>query len=89
MYLCFVLYKNNMKKVNITSLALLLYLIVMSVIGWPGRANATLNYPEYFGMIGATLVVILLLRFLHIKRMKIRQKWKDENSNNDQNKLPE
>lgn len=65
-----------MKKANITSLALLAYLIVMSVIGWPGKENANLNYTEYFIMIGVTLVVIILLRFLQIKRAKIRENWK-------------
>ncbi len=67
-----------MKKVNITSLALLLYLIVMSVLGWPGRANAPLNYTEYFLMIGATLLIILLLRFVHTKRYKMRNKIKED-----------
>ncbi|WP_280766961.1 hypothetical protein [Parabacteroides sp. PFB2-10] len=67
-----------MKKVNITSLALVAYLIVMSVLGWPGRANAPMDYTEYFCMIGATLVIIVLLRFLQIKRKKMRDKWKEE-----------
>lgn len=67
-----------MKKINITSLALLAYLIIMAVIGWPGGKKAVLNYTEYFCMIGATLLVILLLRYLQIRRMKIRDKWKNE-----------
>lgn len=66
-----------MKKVNITSLALLIYLIVMSVIGWPGR-NPNLNYTQYFLVIGGTLLVIILLRFLQIRRLKLRNKWKEE-----------
>ncbi|MDL2310328.1 hypothetical protein LJC39_04360 [Parabacteroides sp. OttesenSCG-928-B22] len=68
-----------MKKVNITSLALVAYLIVMAVIGWPGRPNAPMDYTEYFCMIGLTLVIIALLRFLQIKRKKMRDKWKEEN----------
>lgn len=75
-----------MKKVNITTIALLLYLIVMSVIGWPGRANAQLSYTEYFCLAGATLLIILLLRFLHIKRYKMRNKWKEDKK---QEQLPE
>ncbi|SEG13372.1 MULTISPECIES: hypothetical protein [Parabacteroides] len=62
-----------MKKVNITSIALLVYLIIMSVIGWPGN-NPENGYTEYFCIIGATLAVILLLRFLQIKRLKMRGK---------------
>jgi len=73
-----------MKKVNITSLALLVYLIIMSVLGWPGKANASLSYTEYFAMIGATLVVIVLLRFLQIRRMKLRNKWNEEQDKNNQ-----
>lgn len=66
-----------MKKINITSIALLAYLIVMAVIGWPGGENASLSYTEYFGMIGATLVVILILRVVQIRRFKMRNKWKN------------
>ena len=59
-----------MKKVNITTAVLLIYLIVMSIIGWP-------DYVQYFGVIAATVLVIGLLRFLQIKRLKIRDKMKD------------
>jgi len=59
-----------MKKINITTIALLVYLIVMSIIGWPGN-----NYTEYFLMIGATLVIIILLRYLQVKRLRMRDKW--------------
>lgn len=67
-----------MKKVNITSIALLIYLVVMSVLGWPGR-NANLSYTQYFCIIGGTVLIIILLRFLQIKRLKMRDKWKEEN----------
>ena len=64
-----------MKKVNITTAVLLIYLIVMSIIGWPGKQA---DYVQYFGVIAATVLVIGLLRFLQIKRLKIRDKMKDE-----------
>lgn len=64
-----------MKKVNITTAVLLIYLIVMS-IGWPGK-QADPDYVQYFGVIAATVLVIGLLRFLQIKRLKIRDKIKD------------
>ena len=60
-----------MKKINITTIALLVYLIVMSIIGWPGN-NPGNNYTEYFLMIGATLVIIILLRYLQVKRLRMR-----------------
>ena len=55
-----------MKKINITTIALLVYLIVMSIIGWPGN-NPGNNYTEYFLMI--------LLRYLQVKRLRMRDKW--------------
>ena len=70
-----------MKKVNITTAVLLIYLIVMSIIGWPGKADP--DYVQYFGVIAATVLVIGLLRFLQIKRLKIRDKMKDEKRNNE------
>ena len=63
-----------MKKINITTIALLVYLIVMSIIGWPGN-NPGNSYTEYFLMIGATLVIIILLRYLQVKLLIMRDKW--------------
>ena len=68
-----------MKKINITTIALLVYLIVMSIIGWPGN-NPGNSYTEYFLMISVTLVIILLLRYLQAKRLKIRDKWKKDDN---------
>ena len=65
-----------MKKINITTAILLIYLIVMSVIGWPGK-KADRDYVQYFCVIGVTVLVIGFLRFLQIKRLKIREKMKD------------
>ena len=56
-----------MKNINITTGVLVIYLIVMSVWGWPGKPPD----PDLF--------VILLLRYLQVKRMKMRDKWKEEN----------
>ncbi len=61
-----------MKRINITSLVLLVYLAVMAVIGWPGK-QAEPNYTEYFCIIGLSIAVILLLRYVQIRRMKIRE----------------
>lgn len=65
-----------MKRVNITTFVLLAYLIVMSVIGWPGKPDATLGYTEYFSMIGISLIVIFALRFVQAKRARMRDDWK-------------
>lgn len=65
-----------MKKVNLTTAVLLIYLIIMSIIGWPGK-QADPDYVQYFGVTAVTVLVIGLLRFLQIKRLKIRNKKKD------------
>jgi Flp pilus assembly protein TadB len=62
-----------MKKINITTIALLIYLLITSIIGWPGK-QVNPNYIQYFAVIGATLLIIFLLRFLQIKRFKNRDK---------------
>jgi ABC-type tungstate transport system substrate-binding protein len=64
-----------MKKINIITIGLLVYLLIMSYIGWPGW-NKNLNYTEYFIVIGISVVVILLYRFLRIKLLKVRDKQK-------------
>jgi hypothetical protein len=71
-----------MKKVNIITIALLGYLLVMSYIGWPGRKGHT-NYTEYFLVIGVTVAIILLLRYLRIRIMKLRDKNKKDPSSSD------
>ncbi|MBQ0070087.1 MAG: hypothetical protein KBT09_10135 [Bacteroidales bacterium] len=63
-----------MKKLNRTTLlptALLVYLAVMAYLGYPHlQAGETLFY---FGVIGASLVIIALLYIILRKRDKIRQ----------------
>ena len=66
-----------MKKINILTIILLGYLLIMSIIGWPGR-NGSLNYTEYFIVIGVSVLIILLLRYFRIKIFKMRNKRKEE-----------
>ena len=37
------------------------------------------DWVQYFSVMGVSLFVILLLRYLQVKRMKMRDKWKEEN----------
>jgi len=62
-----------MKKINILTIVLLAYLLIMSIVGWPGR-NGRLDYPQYFIAIGVSVVIILLLRYLRIRIFKMRNK---------------
>jgi phosphotransferase system glucose/maltose/N-acetylglucosamine-specific IIC component len=66
-----------MKKINILTIALLAYLLIMSYIGWPGRNNNS-NYTEYFIVIGVTVAVIFLLRYLRIRLFRMKNKRKDD-----------
>ena len=67
-----------MKRINITTGVLLVYLIVMSVWGLPGKQPDP-DWVQYLSVMGVSLFVIFLLRYLQIKRMKMRDKWKEEN----------
>lgn len=66
-----------MKKINIISGLLLVYLVVMAVIGWPGNKPEP-DYLQYFVILGISLTAIILLRLLQIRRMKLRKKWEKE-----------
>lgn len=66
-----------MKRINITTFVLLVYLGVMSIIGWPGN-DPDRSFIGYFAVIGATLLTIFLLRYLQIKRYRLRQQRRDE-----------
>lgn len=67
-----------MKKINITTGVLVIYLIVMSAWGWPGKQPAP-DWVQYFSVMGVSVFVIFLLRYLQIKRMRMRDKWREEN----------
>jgi hypothetical protein len=48
----------------------------MSVIGWPGKEQEP-GWGQYFLAVGITLGVILLLRFVQVYRLKLREKQKN------------
>lgn len=66
-----------MKKTNITTALLCIYLIVMAILFWPGQ-NPEDGYLKYIGVLGGTLFIIIVLRVIQIKRLKLRQKWEEE-----------
>ncbi len=63
-----------MKRSVILPIILLVYLLVMSYIGWPYYSQQD-KYLEYFGIIGITLVVIVCLYFF----LKRRDRFRKEN----------
>jgi hypothetical protein len=66
-----------MRKINLLSGLLLIYLLIMGIIGWPGNKPDP-DYPTYSLVMGFSLIAVLLLRYLHIRRYKWRKKWEKE-----------
>lgn len=65
-----------MKRYNVIPAILAAYLLVMCYIG---RAEFFAgNYLYYFGIIGATLVCIIALRFFLKRRDKLRREREDD-----------
>lgn len=62
---------KKLKKSTIIPLALLIYLAVMSYMGLSYYYAG--DYLYYFGIIGVTLIIIIILHFLIKKREKIRE----------------
>lgn len=68
---------KKIKKSTIIPLTLLAYLVVMAVMGYSYYEAG--DYLFYFGVIGITLIIIVLLHFTLKKREKLQQKRKDNN----------
>lgn len=66
-----------MKKINIITGLLLVYLVVMCIIGWPGKQPDP-DYLQYFLVMGVSLAIIIVLRFLQIHRHKMHEKLKND-----------
>lgn len=62
-----------MKKSTFIPVALLAYLGVMSYIGYPGYVSGEYSALYYFGIIIATLCVIVALHFSLKRRERLRQ----------------
>lgn len=66
-----------MKRSIIIPGVLLIYLFVMAWLGWP-HYSAEGKYWEFAGIIGITLIVILLLYFLLRRRDRLRQELRKQ-----------
>lgn len=62
-----------MKKSTIIPIVLLIYLGVMSYIGYSGYASGEYSAFYYFGIIAATLCVIVMLHFNLKKLERLRR----------------
>lgn len=66
----------KLKRSVVIPIILLIYLAVMSYIGRGEFQQG--HYLYYFGIIGSTLVVIVLLHFFLKKRERLRQEREDD-----------
>lgn len=67
---------------------LLVYLGVMAFIGWPAYLSGATSALQYFGTVGETLVVIVLLFFSLRRRDRLRQEQIDQTNANEDNRAP-
>ena len=67
---------SRMKRSTVIPLALLCYLGVMAYIGRGEFQRG--NYLYYFGIIGATLVAIVLLHFVMKRRERLRREREED-----------
>lgn len=68
------------KRSTILPLLLLAYLAFMSYLGFDYFRSG--NYLYYFGIIGATLIIIILLHFSLKRREKMREERENDIKNN-------
>lgn len=73
-----------MKKRNIITITLLIYLGIMAYIGWPNYIDEG-RYWEYAGIIAGTLVAIFALRYVQGKKEKMRNYYKEESEKKTHN----
>ena len=73
-----------MKKRNIITIILLIYLGIMAYIGWPNYIDEG-RYWEYAGIIAGTLVAIFALRDVQGKKEKMRNYYKEESEKKTHN----
>ena len=73
-----------MKKRNIITIILLIYLGIMAYIGWPNYIDEG-RYWEYAGIIAGTLVAIFALRYVQGQKEKMRNYYKEESEKKTHN----
>ncbi len=72
----------RLKRSTVIPIVLLIYLAVMSCIGYPDYAAGIYSPLYYFGIIGVTLIVIFLLH-LSLKRRERLKREREEDMKKD------
>ena len=75
----------KLKRSTLIPLVLLVYLAVMSTIGWKQYASDAMSATEYFGIIAITLAVIVLLHFNMKRRERLRAEREEDMRRNEKN----
>ena len=70
--------KRRVPRSTLIPLLLLIYLAVMAYIGWGNYAKGESSALYYFGTIGVTLVIIVILYFNLKRREALRRKRLEE-----------
>ena len=73
-----------MKKRNIITIILLIYLGILAYLGRPNYIDEG-RYWEYAGIIAGTLVAIFALRYVQGKKEKMRNYYKEESEKKTHN----
>lgn len=63
----------KLKRSTLIPLVLALYLLVMAAIGYPGYAAGETSALYYFGIIGVTVVILIMLHFSLKYRERLRR----------------
>lgn len=71
---------KKLPKSTLIPLLLVIYLAVMSYIGWGAYKSGQFSPAYYFGTIAGTLLVIVLLHFSLKRREKLRREREQDNS---------
>lgn len=72
----------KLKRSTVLPLVLAVYLAVMAYIGYPEYASGKTSALYYFGIIGITVVILILLHF----NLKKRERLRAERMRQDQEK---
>ncbi|WP_294080673.1 DUF3309 family protein [Proteiniphilum sp. UBA5384] len=71
---------RKFKRYIVFPAVVLVYLVIMAVMAYP-RYKASGEWTEYFGIIGISLLLALLLFFILRKRDKIRDRFSKKDLN--------
>lgn len=76
----------KLKRSTVIPGILSLYLLVMASIGYPEYAAGRTSPLYYFGIIGTTIVILILLHFSLKHRDRLRRERLEEMENNNEKK---